>query len=151
VSFVSAMAYTKSRGCRLPTEEEWAAVASGPQKLIYPWGDTWEPNRANDREAGVGGLRPVGSYPDGRGPFGHYDLAGNAREWTMTYESGKPVDPEKIEDQNVALRGGSWTCGKDNVTVGWVWLNRFNAQDLETGFRLAMDQEATAPQNPPDK
>lgn len=140
VTFQSAMTYAAAHGARLPTEEEWAAAAAGPDKRKYPWGDEWEANRCNDRESGAGALKPAGSYPEGRGAFGHFDLAGNAAEWVMTYESGKSVEAEKIEDQNVAVRGGSFMSAKKDVACGWVWLKRsMFDQDVETGFRLARD------------
>ncbi|HYC79027.1 MAG TPA: SUMF1/EgtB/PvdO family nonheme iron enzyme [Planctomycetota bacterium] len=140
----SAVAYATARGARLPTETEWCAAAGGPQGLRYPWGPEYRPESANDREHGAGKLLDVGSLPAGRGPFGHLDLAGNAEEWTMTYESGRDVDPQKIDaTQNVIVRGGSMLIGKEDVSTHWVWRRRA-AHDLTvvTGFRLAMDAAA---------
>ena len=56
------------------------------------------PDQCNDVEHKVNDALPVGSMP-GRGPFGHYDLAGNVAEWTATYESGKDVDPEQARER----------------------------------------------------
>jgi formylglycine-generating enzyme required for sulfatase activity len=141
VRFASAVAYAASRGARLPTEGEWCAAAGGREGLRYPWGAEWKPLCANDAEAKLAGLSDVGSFPTGRGPFGHFDLAGNADEWTSTYETGKDVDFAKLDASlNAAVRGGSYTCSKDDVSNFWQWQRgiAFDASAV-TGFRLAMD------------
>src|SRR5262245_760988 len=44
VPWTDALAFCNFRGARLPTEEEWEFAASGPQNLIFPWGNTpWKP------------------------------------------------------------------------------------------------------------
>lgn len=137
----SALAYAAARGARLPTEPEWCAAAGGREGLRFPWGAEWKPLLANDAEAKTGGLSDVGSFPGGRGPFGHFDLAGNADEWTLTYDTGKDIDPAKVDSSlNAAVRGGSFNCAKEDVSNHWQWARgvAFDASAV-TGFRLAMD------------
>src|SRR5262249_34159024 len=42
-SFQDAQAYCKSKGERLPSEDEWEYVARGPKRSIFPWGDDATP------------------------------------------------------------------------------------------------------------
>ncbi len=145
ISLKSACMYALSLGCRLPTEAEWCAMAASKELLPYPWGESWEVDRCNDREAGLKTTTPVGSYPNGRGPFGHYDVAGNAAEWVLTYEDGKNVAMNDVlggalQQDTVIVRGGSFADGKTNVQTGWVWVKRgLHDRDKVTGFRLAKD------------
>src|SRR5262249_33920077 len=97
VTLATALAYAASRGARIPTEPEWCACAGGRDCKLYPWGDQYQPDLCNDQEHKVNDTLNVGTM-QGRGPFGHYDLAGNVAEWTATYENGKEVDPAKIEE-----------------------------------------------------
>ncbi len=103
---------------RLPSEAEWEASARGTPKRgkarIYPWGDTWDKNKANSIEGRVQKTSPVGAYTavGNLGPFETEDQAGNVWNWTSSLYLPYPYDPEKSEkidsEGERILRGGSW-------------------------------------------
>ena len=121
-------------GGRLPTEAEWNyAAAAGNEQRIYPWSDPPALELIEERHASYfvdanrecGGdhmngctvsdfIRP-GSRPDGRGAFGHADLAGNVYEWvTDRFDPSTPyANPcndcaNLTNGSNRTMRGGSF-------------------------------------------
>lgn len=145
VTWHDARTYCEYARKRLPTEAEWERAARGPGFQQFPWGDEWDPSRANTQEEGPGALQPVGQYPDGASPFGILDMSGNAWEWVNDWYDadyyqyspqdnplGPPSGSEKV------LRGGGFGSYLHYARTA----NRGSAapdtSSLFRGFRCAM-------------
>lgn len=84
VTWFEALEHCESRGARLPTEDEWEYAARGPDSLVYPWGNEFDPERVVYRENSDLVTAPVGSRPDGASWVGALDMSGNLWEWVST-------------------------------------------------------------------
>lgn len=134
-----AAAYCRSRGGRLPTEDEWIAAAAGPSARRYPWGDTgavcrraaWGLEHGPCSERGAG-PDTVGAHPDGDTPSGIHDMAGNVAEW---------VAAEPGHEAEGAARGGSWASALATDLRTWARLELDpGARDGRVGVRCAYDR-----------
>jgi formylglycine-generating enzyme required for sulfatase activity len=102
-----ADAYCRHYAKRLPTEQEWEKAARGTDGRQYPWGNEEPTSRhAHFNKCcqwnGYGTLATAGSYEVGKSPYGIYDLAGNAWEWTSSEYSRATNYTYRV------IRGGSW-------------------------------------------
>ena len=117
-AYCAWLADVTCRPYRLPTEPEWEAAARGLPKRgkakVYPWGDEWDPSRANTLEGRALKPSPVGAYAaaGGLGPFEAEDQSGNVWNWTSSLYLAYPYDAERSEGPEAegerVVRGGSW-------------------------------------------
>lgn len=148
VTFADAMEFCKwlskkeGRTYRLPTEEEWEYAARGPDGYLFPWGSTFEPNRANTKELGETLLSVKSdSMKRDSSPFGVIGMAGNVSEWTSSeYKAYRGNTTDKPQAPgNKVMRGGNYKS--DNWTSPATF--RFDVSpdffSGESGFRVARD------------
>ena len=115
ISWYEARDFCELREARLPTEKEWEYAASGPDNLVYPWGNAWDASRVNgDSNADdYENTAPVDAFSQGASWAGAEQMSGNVWEWVSSLYEPYPYeadDGRESLDANGArvLRGGSW-------------------------------------------
>lgn len=178
-SLEEAKTYCGWAGGRLPTEAEWEYAARGPQGWIFPWGNEFDPLKANSQEIedGFNYLAPVESYSAGASWVGAVNMAGNAWEWTEVWIGDYAGGSSGLFTG--ALRGGSWahtavdlrTAARVNFAadiqidrIGFrcagiseinltptlsCWMNPSGVLELDNGSQLQVSSVSFSPDYPP--
>jgi len=142
VDLNDARAYAKWAGKRLPAEKEWQYAAQGSDNRIYPWGNRFQEDFCNSGR--TGGTTSVTAFPQGRSPFGCYDMCGNVWEWTESERSDGQTrfciirggSFFKAEGSSWYTDGGPQTCNFGaKFILMWPGLDRC----ATIGFRCVVD------------
>ena len=151
-SFCRWLSELSGRKVDLPSEAQWEFAARGTDAREYPWGDA-EPDETRacfGLDVQKGQPSPVGAHPEGRGPFGTLDQAGNVWEWCLDVwdaeayskrvaQGGEPTDPVVAEGDKDArvLRGGGWVRPAEGLRAACRSGSRAGLRDDVIGFRVA--------------
>lgn len=143
VTWFGAWAFVKHYNLRLPTEEEWEKAARGNTGNDYPWGTSvaqGDANYSGSSDTFSEGSTPVGYYngllygslqtTNRPSPYGAYDMAGNAWEWTDSFYGD-------VYSSYRVMRGGGWNYSSFYLQ-SWVrYPNNPTNWYINFGFRCA--------------
>lgn len=153
VSWYEASAYARWVGRRLPADAEWTKacawpVESTPGRIAqrrYPWGESFDSQRANLWSSGHGRTTDVQTYLNGASVGGLEQMIGNVWEWTA--DSLDEATPDNVSFPTAlrSIRGGAFnTYFENQATCHFQSGEHPLARRANIGVRLALDMQGLA-------
>ena len=134
---------------QLPSEAQWEKAARGDDGAVYPWGLADPSCSVVNSEGCLGHTSSVLDFPDGRSPYGAYDMAGNVFQWVNdfydehAYDSMPARNPTgPASGSSHVLRGSSYETEKVLLASAVRHFGASAYHSSELGFRCAVAQPA---------
>lgn len=156
ITWFGAEAYCRWAKLRLPTEIEWEKAARGTDARLFPWGNEWHDDFLRWRRGNCVESEPtaeVDACPEGRSPYGIFQMAGNVAEWCEDWYQPNAYSEHALGNRRSppsgnerVLRGGScvqWHKLKFRCAMRQSSTPAFTNVDF-TGFRYACDLPGAA-------
>ena len=156
ITWYEASLYAEWVGKRLPTSAEWEFAGSWPNgldgrsgKVRYPWGNSFDPARANTWSGGNSGTVPVDDCYSGCTPNGIYQLVGNVWEWVATpyvCSTGNGGLSGEVTQPMGEIRGGAFdTYFETQATCQFRTGQPLFYRGINVGFRCCLDANRLNP------
>ncbi len=154
ICWYEASAYATWAGKRLPTSEEWQRAGTWPKsggssatEQRYPWGNAFDPFKANTWACGPARTFPVNGFTGGATPNGIRQLIGNVWEWVDAEfhplaQEGVSVN---LEEAMAEIRGGAFdTYFHSQATCQFRTGQPLLFRGANLGFRCCISESALA-------
>jgi len=138
ITWIEAEAMCFKKCKRLCKPDEWQAACSGPLGLLYPYGNTYQPDRCNtEGEWMMNGSKVVvsGAFSGCVSGYGVIDMSGNVSEWTAG------------EGDKARIYGGSFVSGRYSSCASFYTLTKTRRYAFN-GVRCCMKPAAGQPTSP---
>jgi iron(II)-dependent oxidoreductase len=134
MSWADATAYAEWAGARLPTEAEWERAARGPDRLLFPWGNSYLPAGRPLEQHSMHVRAVPGTIPGLISPDGCHDMVTRHWEWAADAFTPYPTADDGLWRELYPLAAGQ------KVRRGGV--------PLHLPFASAISREGFAPEMP---
>jgi serine/threonine protein kinase len=134
VTSEQAEAACKEQGKRLCSDDEWEKACKGPDNLIYPYGDVFEPTTCGE---GIDGEYTLGAFESCVSGYGVWGMGAGPREWTATA-------PGQASQRRVVKGGMRGNPGRGSRCAFGIDESTMYA-DNTLSFRCCMDVAGAAP------
>jgi formylglycine-generating enzyme required for sulfatase activity len=147
VTWDMASNYCQWAQANLPSEAQWEKAARGENGGVYPWGIDSPSCSLLNYKGCAGHTSNVLDFPDGRSPYGAYDMAGNVFQWVNDFydehaydsmPSRNPTGPA-AGDSHV-LRGSSFETEGSLTPSGVRHYGGSGYHGADLSFRCAVEQ-----------
>ncbi|MCB1197912.1 MAG: SUMF1/EgtB/PvdO family nonheme iron enzyme, partial [Deltaproteobacteria bacterium] len=127
VNFIQAKSLCEAKNKRLCNEVEWEHACKGPQNIIFPYGNIFDPQICNVQSSAI---QAAGAYNRCKSSMNIFDLSGNVQEWVEqkgAFESNKYL----VKGGSFDLPGWASRCAAKKEYTATITKNNL-------GFRCCM-------------